>query len=134
MLTAEGQSCSRRLGRGVDSELTSCTDSVFVLHIGISSTSQGDRPRLRCRRITVDYVAVMHLRLGESLPEIAGRYDLDPAAVYTAMACYFDHRDEIDRSIEADRAFVYVEAFQRENASCLLSPPNHTSSSPRSTG
>jgi hypothetical protein len=55
----------------------------------------------------------MHLRLGQSLPEIVGSYDLDPAAVYAAMAYYYDHRDEIDRSMESDRA--YAEAFRRNN-------------------
>jgi hypothetical protein len=59
----------------------------------------------------------MHLRLGESRPEITGRYDLDPAPVYAAMAYYYDHRDEIDRLIEADRA--YAEAFQRGDPSLL---------------
>ena len=92
-------------------------DTVFERHIEITGGVRGGKPRLSGTRMTVDDVVVLHLRLGQSLPEIAGRYDLDPAAVHAAMAYYYDHRDEIDRSIEADRA--YVEAFQRDNPSLL---------------
>ena len=92
-------------------------DTVLECHIEITPGVRGGKPRLAGTRITVDDVVVMHLRLGQSVPEIAGRYDLDPAAVYAAMAYYYDHRDEIDRSIEADR--VYAEAFQRDNPSPL---------------
>ena len=94
-----------------------CLDTVLECHIEITPGMRGGKPRLAGTRITVDDVVVMHLRLGQSLPEIAGRYDLDPAAVHAAMAYYYDHRDEIDRSIEADRA--YAEAFQRDNPSLL---------------
>jgi len=86
-------------------------------HIEITPGVRGGKPRLAGSRITVDDIVVMHLRLGQSLPEIVGRYDLDPAAVYAAMAYYYDHRDEIDRLIEADR--VYAEAFQRGDPSLL---------------
>ena len=92
-------------------------DTVLECHIEITPGVRGGKPRLAGTRITVDGVIVMHLRLGQSLPEIAGRYDLDPAAVYAAMAYYYDHRDEIDRSIEADRA--YAEAFQRDHPMLL---------------
>jgi uncharacterized protein (DUF433 family) len=92
-------------------------DTVSECHIEITPGVRGGKPRLAGTRITVDDVVVMHLRLGQSLPEISGRYDLDPAAVYAAMAYYHDHRDEIDRSIEADLA--YAEAFQRNNPSPL---------------
>ena len=92
-------------------------DTVLECHIEVTPGVRGGKPRLAGTRITVDDVVVMHLRLGQSLPEIAGRYDLDPAAVYAAMAYYYDHPDEIDRSIEADR--VYAEAFERNNPSPL---------------
>jgi hypothetical protein len=59
----------------------------------------------------------MHLRLGQSLEEIAGKYNLSLAAVYTAMAYYYDHQVEVDDSIEEDNAFA--EAFQRNNPSLL---------------
>jgi hypothetical protein len=62
-------------------------------------------------------IVIMHLRLGQSLEEIAGKYDLDLADVYAALAYYYDHRSEIDGSIEADEAFA--EAFQHNNPSLL---------------
>ncbi len=86
-------------------------------HIVITPGVRGGKPHLSGTRITVDDVVVMHLRLGLSLPEIAGKYDLSPAAVHAAMAYYYDHREEIERAIAADRA--YAEAFQRDNPSLL---------------
>ena len=68
-------------------------------------------------RVKIYEVNIMHLRLGQSLEEIAGKYDLDLADVYAAMAYYYDHRSEIDGSIEADEAFA--EAFRRNNPSLL---------------
>lgn len=59
----------------------------------------------------------MHLRLGQSLEEIAGKYDLSLASVHAAMVYYYDHRIEIDSSIEEDAAFA--EAFRHNNPSFL---------------
>lgn len=76
---------------------------------------RGGRPRLAGTRITVADVALMHLRLGQSLEEVAGKYDLNLAAVYAAMAYYYDQRDEIERAMREDLAFF--EGFQRTNGS-----------------
>lgn len=86
-------------------------------HIEVMPTVRGGKPHLAGTRITVDDVVVMHYRLGQSLEEIAGKYDLSLAAVYSAMAYYYDHRDEIDRRVQEDQAFV--EAFRRANLSPL---------------
>lgn len=66
-------------------------------HIEISHNIRSGKPRIAGTRIAVEDVAVMHLKMGDSLMEIAGKYDLSLASVYAAMAYYFDHRDEIDR-------------------------------------
>ncbi|GAX39566.1 hypothetical protein NIES4075_05220 [Tolypothrix sp. NIES-4075] len=66
-------------------------------YIEISSDVRSGKPRIAGTRIAVEDVAMMHLKLGYSLVEIAGKYDLSLASVYAAMAYYFDHRDEIDR-------------------------------------
>jgi uncharacterized protein (DUF433 family) len=79
--------------------------------------TRGGRLRVVGTRITVEDIVLMHLRLGLSLPELAGKYDLPLAAVHTALAYYYDHRVEIDRSIEEDEAFE--EAFRRNNPSPL---------------
>lgn len=86
-------------------------------HIEIIPGMRGGRPRIAGTRITVADIVLMHLRLGQSLEEIAGKYDLSLAAVYAAIAYYYDHRAEVDRSIEADQAFV--EAFRHNNPSPL---------------
>lgn len=78
---------------------------------------RGGKPTLAGTRITVDDVVLMHLRLGQALEEIAGNYDLPLAAVYAAMAYYYEHRVEIDLRIDADESFA--EAFRRNNPSPL---------------
>ena len=86
-------------------------------HIEINAAIRGGKPRIAGTRITIADVVIMYLRMGMSLEEIAAKYDLPLSGVYAAMAYYFDHREEIDRSIEEDEAFV--EAFQRQNPSLL---------------
>ena len=78
---------------------------------------RGGKPRLSGTRLTVADVVVLHRRLGHALEEIAGTYDLSLSAVYAAMAYYYDHRAEVDQSIEDDAAFA--EAFRRNNPSLL---------------
>ena len=47
----------------------------------------------------------MHRRLGRALEEIAGTFDLPLASVYAAMAYYYDHKDEIDQSLDEEEAW-----------------------------
>ncbi|RME50895.1 MAG: DUF433 domain-containing protein [Caldilineae bacterium] len=91
--------------------------TVLDRHIAISEDIRGGRPHIAGSRITVADIVIMHLRLGQGLAEIAGRYDLDLAAVYAAMAYYYDHRAEIDADIAADEA--YAAAFQANHPSYL---------------
>lgn len=93
------------------------TEMVLNEHIEVMPAVRGGKPHLAGTRITVEDVILMHLRLGQSLEEIAGKYDLSLAAVFSAMAYYYDHRDEVDRRIQEDQAFV--EAFRRANPSPL---------------
>jgi len=86
-------------------------------YIEIKSEVRGGQPCAAGTRIRVADIVLMHLRLGQSLEEIAGKYDLSLAAVHAAMAYYYDHRSELDRSIEEDEA--YAEAFRRNNPSLL---------------
>jgi uncharacterized protein (DUF433 family) len=92
-------------------------ETVATSHIAIDPAIRRGRPHLASSRITVADVVLMHLRLGQSLEEIAGKHDLPLAALYAAMAYYHDHRGEIDRAIEDDDAFV--QAFRRNNPSPL---------------
>jgi len=78
---------------------------------------KGGRPVIAGTRISIADLVIMHLRIGQSLEEIATIYDLPLAAVHAGMAYYYDHRSEIDQSIEEDRAFA--EAFRQNNPSPL---------------
>ncbi|MGL4880885.1 MAG: DUF433 domain-containing protein, partial [Waterburya sp.] len=75
------------------------------------------KPRLAGTRITVADVVIMYLRMGQSLEEIAGKYQLSLAAVYAAIAFYYDNKALVDRQIQDDEAFV--DAFMRNNPSRL---------------
>ncbi|MBD1807375.1 DUF433 domain-containing protein [Microcoleus sp. FACHB-SPT15] len=92
-------------------------EQISVEHIEINPNIRGGKPRIIGTRIAVEDIAVMHLKMGHSLIEVASKYDLSLASVYAAMAYYFDHQEEIDRRIEEDDAFV--EAFRRNNPSQL---------------
>lgn len=86
-------------------------------YIEIAPEIRNGKPRIANTRITVADLVLMHLRLGQTLEEIAGKYDLSLASVHAALAYYYDHRDIIDRNIEDDEAFA--EAFKRNNPSPL---------------
>ena len=75
-------------------------------HITITPGVAGGKPRIAGRRITVQNIMVWHERLGMNADEIASEYDLSLADVYAALAYYFDHREEIDRTLAEDEAFV----------------------------
>jgi len=75
-------------------------------HIEVTGDVANGKPRIAGHRITVQNIVVWHERLGLSADEIATTYDLSLADVYAALAFYYDHRDQIDRSIHADEAFV----------------------------
>ena len=86
-------------------------------HIEVTPGVSGGSARIAGRRITVRDVVIWHERLGRTPDEIAADHELTLADVYAALAYYFDHRDEIDRNIEADRAFV--EALRERTPSKL---------------
>ena len=86
-------------------------------HIELTPGTRGGRARIKGTRITVADIAVMHLRLGQSLDEISGNFDLPLAAVHAAMSYYYDHRADMDKFIEDDEAFA--EAFRKNNPSLL---------------
>jgi len=86
-------------------------------HIEATPGTRGGRPRITGTRITVADIVLMHRRLGRALKEISGTYDLPFAAVYAAMAYYYDHKDEIDRDLDQEQALA--EAFRENNPSRL---------------
>lgn len=81
---------------------------VLDRHIEITPGVAGGRPRISGHRITVRNIVIWHERLGKSADEICAEHELTLADVHAALAYYFDHREEIDRDIEASEAFVEV--------------------------
>lgn len=87
-------------------------------HIEITPGVAGGKPRVAGRRIKVQDIVVWHEHLGQSADEIAAEYDLSLADVHAALAYYFDHRAEIDRSIAEGQAFA--EALRRRTPSKVM--------------
>ncbi|NDJ16897.1 DUF433 domain-containing protein [Myxacorys almedinensis] len=75
-------------------------------HIEVTPGVCGGKPRIAGRRISVADVVIMYLRMGQSLEEIAGKYELSLASVYAAIAYYYDYRSEIDQQMQTDENFV----------------------------
>ena len=75
-------------------------------HIEVTPGTAGGKPRITGHRITVQDVVVWHERLGLSADEIAAEHDLSLADVYAALTYYYDHREDVDRSIKADEELV----------------------------
>lgn len=86
-------------------------------HIQRSPSVRAGKATIAGTRMTVANVALLCFRLGRTVEEIAGTYDLPLAAVHAALAYYYDHQGEIDRAIEDDEA--YAEAFRKRNPSLL---------------
>ena len=82
------------------------TAQVLDRHIEVTPGVAGGKPRIAGHRITVQNIVIWHERVGKSVDEISAEYDLTLADVYAALAYYFDHRDEIDQSIDESKAFV----------------------------
>lgn len=77
-------------------------------HIEITPDIAGGKPRIAGRRITVQNIAIWHEFMGMSADEIAADYGLSLGDIKAAMAYYFEHRQEIERQIAEDEAFVDV--------------------------
>lgn len=77
-------------------------------------------PRIDGHHIRVSDIAVMCVREGRSVEDVAEAYLLSKAQVHAALAYYWDHRDEIESDIEADNRAV--DEFRRKYPSKL---PRH---------
>jgi len=77
-------------------------------YIESTAAIRGGRPCIAGTRITVADLVVLHIQLSQPLLEIAQQYDLSLASVYAAMAYYYDHRGELDQSLEQDAAIATV--------------------------
>jgi uncharacterized protein (DUF433 family) len=87
-------------------------------HIEIVQGPNGPKARVAGSRIRVQDVVIWHEKLGMSPDEIVHHYPtITLADVHAALAYYWDHRDEIERAIADEAAFV--EEFRRGYVSPL---------------
>jgi uncharacterized protein (DUF433 family) len=77
-------------------------------HIVSTPGTLGGKPRIAGRRIAVEHIAVLHVRLGRSIDAICTDFHLSLAEIHAALAYYFDNQAEIDRSIAAGEARAAV--------------------------
>lgn len=85
----------------------------------------GGRTTIAGHRVRVLDIAIWHEHQGLTPDEIVSHIpSITLADVHAALAYYFDHRDEIQEEIRAERA--EAEEFRRNNPSLLT-----TKSSPR---
>ena len=92
---------------------------VIQEHIEIVDGAAGPKARIAGSRIRVLDVAIWHEKPGLSADEIVEQHPhLTPADVYAALAHYWDHRQEIDAVIEAERALV--EELRKRTPSPLM--------------
>ena len=75
-------------------------------HIEVTPGVVGGKPRIAGHRIKVQHVAIWHEQLHMTPQEIAKEYGLTLVEVHAALAYYYDHREEIDKDIAEDDAFV----------------------------
>jgi uncharacterized protein (DUF433 family) len=75
-------------------------------HLETRPTLRGGKPCLAGTRIAVNDIVLLHLRLGQSLEQIAGHYGLSLAALHAAMMYYYDHQEEIDRQMQEEDALI----------------------------
>ncbi len=85
---------------------------VVQRHIELVEGPDGPRARIAGHRIRVQDVAIWHEKLGMSADEIVDQFPtITLADVHAALTYYWDHREEIEREIVEDDAFI--EEFRR---------------------
>lgn len=90
---------------------------IFETHITINEAIRSGKPIIMGSRITVSDIVILHFKLGDSLEEIAAKYDLPLASVYAAIAYYYDNKAAIDKEVETGRT-IYQR--NKSNARSLL--------------
>jgi uncharacterized protein (DUF433 family) len=80
---------------------------VIAEHIGIRPGYCGGEPHILGHRVKVRHIAVWHEQGGMSPADIVAAHPtLTLGQVHAALACYYDHREEIQAAIAAEDRFV----------------------------
>ncbi len=86
-------------------------------HIEITPGVMGGKPRIAGHRISVQNVVTWHEEMGYTVEQIAEDYRLSLSDVHAALAYYYDHKEEVDRSMAEGEKFV--EEMMKETPSKL---------------
>lgn len=93
------------------------TINLDTIHIVSTEDVLGGQPRIDGRRISVAQVASCHVRGGWPVEEIAEAFNLTLAEVHAALSYYYDHREEIDKALQAEEEWVeQIKKEQRDFA------------------
>jgi uncharacterized protein (DUF433 family) len=84
-----------------------------VSWITTNPTVRNGRPCLAGTTVEVSVIAVATIVHGQSAEEIAADYDLSLPQVYAALAYYYDHKAEIDATIQDRRQWAQTMKEQR---------------------
>jgi uncharacterized protein (DUF433 family) len=88
-------------------------DNTLVQHIEATPGVMGGKARIAGHRIRVMDIVVWHEGRGMSPDEIVDHYPgITLADVYSALAYYFDHRDEIEAEFEREAKLVAAAKMQ----------------------
>lgn len=80
---------------------------VSNIHIEITQGICGGKPRISGHRIRVEDIVIWHERMGLSADEIVSQYPtITLGDVYSALAYYHDHFQEIRQQIVEDENFA----------------------------
>ena len=90
---------------------------VSTEHISLNPEIRFGKPCIKGTRIAVIDIANRYLKMEESLEDIAKDYNLSLASVYSAMAYYYDHREEIESRRAEGEAFA--QEFTQNHPSLL---------------
>lgn len=92
--------------------------NVIQEHIEIVPGTGGPKPRIVGHRVRVQDVVIWHEKLGMSPDEIVHNHPtISLADVHAALAYYWDHREDIERTIAEEQALV--QELRRTNFSPL---------------
>jgi uncharacterized protein (DUF433 family) len=86
-------------------------------HIEMREGPRGPRPRVVGKGVLVQAIVAWNIILKMSPEEIAASHDLSLAEVHSALAYYYDHREQIDLLQQEDEE--YVEQMKKANPSLL---------------
>ena len=80
--------------------------TILAPHVAVDPEVRGGRPFIDGTGITIDHIVREREAARWSVEEIAEAHDLSLAQVYAALAYYWDHKQELDRRMAEDEAFI----------------------------